>query len=403
MVANRAQHFVPQFLLRNFAADLEKRQICIFNIKRGKVIERASLRDQCRRNYFYGRDLTKEHALGQLEAEMDRVFKLLLSGPSRSIQPVDRPTLYFFMGVQWGRTDVARKHADDLADGIAKATLRGKLDRKLLDQVRITDVHAVEQSLAMGVKGAALFFDLALVLLHNRTGRAFITSDNPLVLTNPFAHGVTGLRGYGVASAGLIMLLAVSGTHALLAFDSNVFVSNAPDGARLELTRASDIDAINRMTAMGAGENLYFGRAADGERVAAYVSAAEPQRRRQLARVRSLVPGPRAGSYVEPRSEAELDAAKEILVQTSNEGLTVPLVIRGLRRRIKPRYFWDGSALGPTRDPAWGAIVEDFWSAHDAAPGQLQIGDLFRYAPGHPLFDQVGAWWTTRFASASGQ
>jgi hypothetical protein len=56
MPDNKNQHFVPQFYLRNFAADQEQRSVNLFNIARARAIHRASIKNQCSRDYWHGSD-----------------------------------------------------------------------------------------------------------------------------------------------------------------------------------------------------------------------------------------------------------------------------------------------------------------------------------------------------------
>ena len=50
----KRQHYVPRFILRNFASDERKRTICVQTPE--QTILNASLRDQCYSDYFYGAD-----------------------------------------------------------------------------------------------------------------------------------------------------------------------------------------------------------------------------------------------------------------------------------------------------------------------------------------------------------
>ena len=59
-------HYVPRLLLRNFSAD--GRSINMFNIARRLHVPRASIGDQCYRNYFHGKDTKIERALGAIQA-----------------------------------------------------------------------------------------------------------------------------------------------------------------------------------------------------------------------------------------------------------------------------------------------------------------------------------------------
>ena len=62
MPSNKNQHFVPQLLLRNFSSDSgkSKNSINTYIIKNKKFIENVSIKSQCSKNYFYGKNLIIE-------------------------------------------------------------------------------------------------------------------------------------------------------------------------------------------------------------------------------------------------------------------------------------------------------------------------------------------------------
>jgi len=55
MATNKNQHFVPRCYLRPFTLDSANVAINLFNIDRMKFVERAPVKHQCSRDYFYGR------------------------------------------------------------------------------------------------------------------------------------------------------------------------------------------------------------------------------------------------------------------------------------------------------------------------------------------------------------
>jgi hypothetical protein len=63
MPANKSHHFVPQFLLRQFATEPEGKHLCLFRVKERKHVKQASIRHQCARDDYYGKDPEMEKAL----------------------------------------------------------------------------------------------------------------------------------------------------------------------------------------------------------------------------------------------------------------------------------------------------------------------------------------------------
>lgn len=79
MVDNKRQHYVPKMVLRNFACDIDKKQINLVHIKSKKAVYAASLRDQCQKDYLYGQDGIFEQNL----AEMEGAFHKIIDSPRR--------------------------------------------------------------------------------------------------------------------------------------------------------------------------------------------------------------------------------------------------------------------------------------------------------------------------------
>ena len=72
MPQNKKQHYVPQFYLRRYSKD--GKSINIWNISNEKKIESANLKNQCYRNYFYGKDKAFEESLSYIEGQAARIL-----------------------------------------------------------------------------------------------------------------------------------------------------------------------------------------------------------------------------------------------------------------------------------------------------------------------------------------
>jgi hypothetical protein len=87
MPANKRQHFVPQFYLRNFSSDASRKTIHIFNISREISIFGANLRSQCYKDYFYGRLADFEKGLGLLESATSAILRNIVEADAVSENP----------------------------------------------------------------------------------------------------------------------------------------------------------------------------------------------------------------------------------------------------------------------------------------------------------------------------
>ena len=75
MPSNKKHHYVPRFYLKNFSCD--SRSISLFNIKAQKIVAEASLKSQCYRDYFYGKEPTIEKALGDMEVIAAQITRFI--------------------------------------------------------------------------------------------------------------------------------------------------------------------------------------------------------------------------------------------------------------------------------------------------------------------------------------
>lgn len=78
MAKKKNQHFVPKVHLRYFAKDESRRQIDVWLPKQDKIISGASIKGQCSKNYFYGKDLKIENFFSSPEAMFGRTVDQLV-------------------------------------------------------------------------------------------------------------------------------------------------------------------------------------------------------------------------------------------------------------------------------------------------------------------------------------
>src|SRR5258706_16116790 len=85
----------------------------------------------------------------------------------------------------------------------------------------------------------------------------FITSDNPVFKYNPYCEGIPSQGVTGTTCSGFVAFFPISPQIALCLFDSNVYkVGTRASRGASQLT-PEDVDQINRMQFVGAGDNVY--------------------------------------------------------------------------------------------------------------------------------------------------
>ncbi|WP_419153704.1 DUF4238 domain-containing protein [Weissella viridescens] len=77
MAEKKKQHYVPQFMLRNFSEN--QKTVRVYLKEQGKIIENFPIKNVMQSAYTYGQDLEVERELGELETaaaiEMQRMIK----------------------------------------------------------------------------------------------------------------------------------------------------------------------------------------------------------------------------------------------------------------------------------------------------------------------------------------
>jgi len=80
----KRQHFVPKFYMRQFSSDTsvplkERKRIHILNLRLGKLLRNVGLKEQCYRDYFYGKDLARENQFARQEGFAQLVFSKIIA------------------------------------------------------------------------------------------------------------------------------------------------------------------------------------------------------------------------------------------------------------------------------------------------------------------------------------
>lgn len=182
MPQNKKHHYVPRFYLKRFSPD--GKSINIWNIQNEKRIVSANLKNQCYKDYFYGKDFEVEQALGQIEGEVARILPLIDQyGSPPPYGSDDHFMLILYVLMQYARTAYAADALDEMNDQMMKHLFATHAKSKGIDLTGLTigikDV--ARYSLGMTTQMYPILLDLDCKLLVNKSGVEFVTSDNPVV------------------------------------------------------------------------------------------------------------------------------------------------------------------------------------------------------------------------------
>ena len=256
MAANRSHHFVPKCYLRNFSTN-SGRSIRLFNIARSCIIPSASIKSQCARDRLYGHDELESH-LAEIEGKYaEWVTRGILAEPS---QIVDEIHLFckFFALVQYMRTEAhaARMRAHfRLTETLAEIPADSEFSCNHLD---LSDSALARDGIMFALELKEQIDDLKLTFIHNKSDVAFITCDDPVVMTNRLYFQRAGDSNFGVGSAGILFYLPLSPSIAMLLYDGDVYTVPKHEPLWTMLRRDADAIAFNEWIMLKARENIYF-------------------------------------------------------------------------------------------------------------------------------------------------
>lgn len=285
MAFNKNQHFVPKVHLRPFTLDGENMAINLINITGLAPIENAPVKNQCSRDYFYGKDPKLESAINFIENHYGEVVRML----ERGYPSVDgRVTIVLarFIYLQYLRTEAASRAMSEMV--LALHDVPGS--DIPLPSMRDAMLEAVQAAMHHYREAMQIVDDLTLCLVRNRTDVPFITSDDPAVLTNwlHLERRPKALRSFGPKSAGAIFLLPLTSNLCAIMFDNAVYACDHQSGW-IELDRPEDIAALNAHQILRCHKNIYFRHWAARDELLTAVAAIKPRRPATRQTVTQLV------------------------------------------------------------------------------------------------------------------
>ncbi|MDO1501693.1 DUF4238 domain-containing protein [Winogradskyella maritima] len=271
MANKKRQHFVSQFLLRNFSSESNNKTIYLFNKNTGKSVRDAPIRSQAQESYFYGIDPTFEDYLSLYEGKSSEVIKDIIatgSLPDRT-EKANSFLLHFVMMYAF-RTKSSVFNTEERINSSFKTI--AKYDKELsqidFSTHRIKHPEPAAFNLAYNIDNWVITGDLNLLLLQNQTASNFILSDNPFVQFNPI---LLSNKDYpnngGLLSKGLIIFFPLSPKFCLMYYDPLAYALQNGDRDTLCLNVQEDVDNINLLQAIASDKILYYGNLSENDYV----------------------------------------------------------------------------------------------------------------------------------------
>lgn len=349
MASYKNQHYVPRCLFKPFTLDANGKAINLYNIRSEKFIKNAPAKNQCSRNFFYGADLVQEKSLSELEGHFSRVTKLIAE--RKELSSIDLEWLTVFAIVQTRRTAQAISRLEQFMRQMADEVFGDHPDQRPPDP---THEELVFQSMTMGLKMARNIDDLKMIFLENRTELEFSISDHPSVFNNRFNFEASTVKGFGLASSGLFIVLPIAPRLAVFFFDIGVYSVSIPRGTRfVRLTDVADVRILNELQELNAEENVYFSGWSGRAELVIRDGRIEQQRKLR-PHVERLVQDPTMPTAAFRRGTPE-ERAKggRQLLHIGSQHPRPRSWPAFLKSRKNPIAFSDGSMAGHVRKAEW--------------------------------------------------
>ncbi|SHN44726.1 Protein of unknown function [Duganella sacchari] len=358
MATNKNQHFVPRCHLRPFTHNAEDAAISLFNLQRKRLIKDAPVKNQCSRDYFYGKDEQLEQAIQTLEGGYGRALREILLN-SRSLTEGNETVFRLFWIFQHLRTEAAALRAVEMANST----------RLLADLPPEEFSLGIKDAVQMACRAFASSMheidDLKFCILKNKTEVPFITSDNPAVLTNRWRldTGRDPGHSFGMRSAGTLTFLPLTPKLLFLGYDGDVYnVSN--DNGVVELRSPRDVIALNRHQFLQCVANVYVHDHVYEKMLADHFSAIEhlrPIERHIIhyAEFDKVVNGHKRYKVVVPE---ERDKTKEAMMHSQVVHPHPNIWPSQIRLRANGSVYTNGTGVGYVRhSKTFSPAASPFW------------------------------------------
>jgi hypothetical protein len=217
------QHYVPQFLLKNFTHG-KKPKIFVYDKSNDKRFH-TNIKNVAAENGFYDLEvedtvLTMEPGLAHLEANTSRIIRKLTKTRSiKSLSEDEVAILAVFLAVQFVRTKEHRLRFEHLGELFAQKLRDRGAAAENIEGVTGSPGSVPEdklfglRSLAGAKEFVPHFLNKAWLLLETTPKNPFFISDNPIGLHNEIDHGPYG--NIGLAVRGIEIYLPISSTLCL--------------------------------------------------------------------------------------------------------------------------------------------------------------------------------------------
>lgn len=262
MAGKKRQHYISQFLLRNFSPTTHPTAINLYQKSSNREIELAPIKYQAQKKYFYGEDEAFEDYLGHSENKASRVINDIKNHnrlPEYGMK--DYSFLLHFVLMYAFRTKASVANTEERINSSFRKFAKYDRDLSKIDfsKYRVSHPEPAAFNLAKNMDNWVITGDLGLALLRNETSKDFIISDNPFVQFNPIQLSRKKFpNNGGLLSTGIIIFFPISPKFYLIYYDEWAYNVVYKDEGFISLTDDYDVHNLNLLQAISAEETIYY-------------------------------------------------------------------------------------------------------------------------------------------------
>lgn len=213
----KKQHYVPQFILKNFRTGKKKR-VHVFDKQRNVAYTSSVLDAACENGYYNievdGEEFTLEGKLASLEGKTSNVVKKIVDQETlATLGHNELSFFHLFCAVQLLRTETQRDFGKQFQETIIKWMEKREISIDQVENFEILDDARLKQSHVHNINSLALQFadhfrDKVMMLVKAPRGCEFIISDNPIAMFNHMPR--PGRGNLGLALDGIEVHMPLS-------------------------------------------------------------------------------------------------------------------------------------------------------------------------------------------------
>ena len=251
------QHYVPQSYLRCFSVD--NSFIGTFLIEDSRSFEKAPIKGQAKKEWFYDRNNEVENSFSEIEGRFLQNRQSIAEDPKAKLSRDQWEILYQDMIVQLMRTPNMANKVNSIIDADAHRIWKHDSNptvKELADAFTAKMPNAIIDAMYVVCKHPYILLDLKWRLLINNTNLPFITSDNPVCLYNQFAENRHN-NLCGLALSGLQVFYPLTPQLGVFYFDGDIYKCGSAIRHFVEIS-PEDVIHLNTLIALNATANIFY-------------------------------------------------------------------------------------------------------------------------------------------------